>query len=185
MSDRTHDHTVDPTTNAGPVLIAFDGSPAAREAIRQAGELVRPGPAVIVTAWEMVRDLPIYATGLSGELVARLSGVERNLDDSAREAAEETAHEGVALARASGFDATPRVVAGRAPERIAALAEDLHARLIVLGARGLSRSKSVLLGSVTASVVHRTRRPTLVVPAPDPPAVPEHRAPLEAARSSS
>lgn len=41
------------------------------------------------------------------------------------------------------------------------------ARPIVLGARGLGRVESMLLGSVSIAVIFHSKRPVLVVPHPD------------------
>ncbi len=59
---------------------------------------------------------------------------------------------GVELARAAGFDARGRLASGKTSRAICDVAEELDASAIVLGARGLSRLQSVLLGSVSGAV---------------------------------
>ena len=66
------------------------------------------------------------------------------------------------LARA-GIDAETHADSGHAAERIAAVADDLKADLIVLGAHGYSEFKGLLFGSVTHGVLVRTKRPVLVL----------------------
>jgi hypothetical protein len=67
------------------------------------------------------------------------------------------------------LDSVPRGASRREDHgaRSAAVAGELDAGAIVLGARGLGRVESTLLGSVSSAVVHNARRPTLVVPHPD------------------
>ena len=66
------------------------------------------------------------------------------------------------LAKA-GIDASTHADRGHAAERIAAVADEVKADLIVLGAHGYSEFKGLLFGSVTHGVLARTRRPVLVV----------------------
>ena len=66
------------------------------------------------------------------------------------------------LAKA-GIDAEMHADSGHAAERIAAIADDLKADLIVLGAHGYSEFKGLLFGSVTHGVLARSKRPVLVV----------------------
>jgi nucleotide-binding universal stress UspA family protein len=66
------------------------------------------------------------------------------------------------LAKA-GIDAETHADHGHAAERIAALADDMKADLVVIGARGYSEFKGLLFGSVTHGVLARSRRPVLVV----------------------
>jgi len=66
------------------------------------------------------------------------------------------------LAKA-GIEARTRADHGHAAERIAAVADDMKADLIVLGAHGYSEFKGLLFGSVTHGVLARTKRPVLVV----------------------
>ena len=88
-------------------------------------------------------------------------------DQEIRQAASQLADEGAAAARAAGLDATSDVsessYEGIAHE-ILAMADRHGASLIVLGARGLSAFKSMLLGSVSHSVAQRSHRPVLIVP---------------------
>src|SRR4028118_195279 len=52
---------------------------------------------------------------------------------------------------------------GRPDEEIVALAEEIGAGLIVMGSRGLSRIRRLLMGSVSVSVVRHAHCPVLVV----------------------
>jgi nucleotide-binding universal stress UspA family protein len=47
---------------------------------------------------------------------------------------------------------------------ILAVADDDAAGLVVLGSRGLTGLRSMLMGSVSSAVVHHAARPTLVIP---------------------
>jgi len=70
----------------------------------------------------------------------------------------------VEIARGAGFDAQSRVAGGKPWRVICDVADEIEAEAIVLGARGLSRMQSALLGSVSAATVHHTRHAVLVVP---------------------
>jgi nucleotide-binding universal stress UspA family protein len=59
---------------------------------------------------------------------------------------------------------TPRVHAGRVGDRLATLADEIDADLIVVGTRGRSSLGSLMIGSVAQRLLHLTRRPVLVVP---------------------
>lgn len=61
-------------------------------------------------------------------------------------------------------DAEQRVVVGLPAERLADLADDEDAELIVVGSRGRGRFKAASLGSVSNSLVGVARCPVLIVP---------------------
>jgi nucleotide-binding universal stress UspA family protein len=163
----------------GPVLLCYDGSASARQAIEWAGRVLGGGNAVVLTVWESVgsailRHTPSEATELGREAKEISEDVVAELDASTRERAQATAGEGAELAAAAGFDArplAPRALA-RAAERdaatvwraVLATADEEDAEVIVLGSRGRSGLTSVLLGSVSYGVVHHSARPVLIVP---------------------
>ena len=166
----------------GPALLCYDGSESARRAIESAGELVGEGAAVVLTIWESVGSAVLrHGAPLPGELGRETRGVAEDvidqLDHNSAEDARATAAEGAEIATAAGFDARPdaRRALARAAERdvattwhaILEAADELDARVIVLGSRGLSGVKSALLGSVSYGVVHHSRRPLLIVRPPD------------------
>jgi nucleotide-binding universal stress UspA family protein len=61
-------------------------------------------------------------------------------------------------------EAETRVVAGLAGERLADLADEENAAMVVVGSRGRGAFKAAFLGSVSTSLIGVARRPVLVVP---------------------
>jgi nucleotide-binding universal stress UspA family protein len=147
------------------VLICFDGSDDAIAAVATAGEVVGPRAAVVLTVWEPVTSWAHYdpATILSAPL-SRLASNALELDEIARDVAREQAEHGCELARKAGFQAEARVEQGKPWRVISEVAGELGAHVIVIGARGLGRVESMLLGSVSSAVLHHSKRPVLVVP---------------------
>ena len=147
------------------LLLAYDGSDDAGAAITTAAALVTTRDAVVVTVWEPVAIWAPYDPGaVLGAGVSKLSAGALGLDDIAREVAEETLARGVAVATEAGFTARGQLAHGKPWQAICDTATELDAAAIVLGARGLGRVESLLLGSVSTAVVARAHRPTLVIP---------------------
>ena len=147
------------------VLLCFDGSADAANAIAVAGTLLGPGEATVLTVWEPVGVWQPYdpAAVLSAG-VTRLSSERLGLDEIASEIARATMRRGVELAREAGFSASGKLKSGKAWRAICEAAEEIEAVPIVLGARGLSRVQSLLLGSVSGAVAAHARRALLIVP---------------------
>ncbi len=141
-----------------PILLCYDGSEDAKHAIAEAANVLGQREALVLTVWQDARAIPGYAWA------APMAGID-DLLTAAREAAGKLAGEGVELARASGFSATPVTAetAGPVWNAIVETAQAHGVALIVLGSRGLSGIRSILLGSVSSGVVHHATRPTLVV----------------------
>jgi nucleotide-binding universal stress UspA family protein len=145
---------------AGPVVIAYDGSDLAKRAIEQAGRQLGNGrDSLVLTVWQLV-DLgfvPVSGTEIDA---ART--------DEVRQAAEDTAAEGAALAEAAGFrarsEATEAVPTWRG---IVDFADEHDAGMIVLGSHSRSGLSGVLLGSVSSAVMEHARRPLMIVPPSD------------------
>jgi nucleotide-binding universal stress UspA family protein len=135
------------------IVCGVDGSPDARAALRVAAGLSeRLGLRLVVAhvaqpAVAPVRGPMPFAPALT------------NLDVDAAEAVieEMVAHEGLA-------DAEPRVALGFPAERLADLAEEERADLIVVGSRGRGAFKAAFLGSVSNDLIGLARCPVVVVP---------------------
>lgn len=143
------------------ILICYDGSSDAREAIARGAALLRGQRATVLTVWS---PFDAAALGLSG-------GVEdmQASDEAGRVHAEHQAQEGARLAIEAGFDAEPRTVEKRTTIEDAILgeADTLEATAILMGSRGLTGVKSLLLGSVSHAVIQHADRTVIVVPSPD------------------
>jgi nucleotide-binding universal stress UspA family protein len=151
-----------------PILIAYDGSPPARAAVRAAGELFAPGPAIVLTVWEPgLAEMMMVpsSTGMGSTMLPFDPATMREVERASEEQAKALADDGAALAREAGLDAQALAVEDLAdpPHAIVAAAEEQNARAIVIGSRGLGGLKSKLLGSTSKEVLHRSVRPVVVV----------------------
>ena len=145
-----------------PLLLCYDGSENAKHAIREAAALLAPRRALVLTVWQDAAAIPSLAW--AGAALPDLEDVFA----AARDGAARMAEEGAGIARATGFDAISIVAEAKGPIWVAVeqVAEEHDASAIVMGTRGLSGIKSLLLGSVSSGIVHHAQRPALVV-APD------------------
>jgi len=151
----------------GMILICFDGSADARAAIQRAGELFNGETATVLTIWQPFIQV-MARTSVGFGLVPPIPDIDR-VDAGNKKRAEEVVQQGVELARAAGLDAKPRVssqltTTGRA---ILAEADAVGADAIVMGSRGLTGVKSLLLGSVSHEVIQHADRTVVVVPSPE------------------
>jgi nucleotide-binding universal stress UspA family protein len=148
------------------ILIAYDGSDDAKAAIAEAASLFPGEPATILTVWQRFVDtMARTGTALGAPAIVDLDEV----DDASEQAALETAEQGAAFGRERGLDARPGTASLRTTVADAILLEGerLPARAIVMGTRGLTGIKSMLLGSVSHAVLHDADRPVVVVPSPE------------------
>jgi nucleotide-binding universal stress UspA family protein len=145
----------------GRLLICFDGSADAEQAIQRAGGLLVARDAVVLTVWQPIAALGSFSWG--GEAAGMVDFVE--LDRAGAEDAGRIAEKGVRLAREAGLDAEPTAIKATGPvwKTIVETADAQDAAAIVMGCRGLTGVRSMLLGSVSSAVVHHADRPMLVV----------------------
>jgi nucleotide-binding universal stress UspA family protein len=134
-------------------------------AIAQAGKRLVDATAIVLTVCEPMPNWEPYdpVTVLSAPLSKRAAHA-IDLDRAVREIAQDTVATGVKLALCAGFAADGRMATGKAWRVICDTAQELDASSIVLGARGMSRVQSALLGSVSVAVATHADRPVLIVP---------------------
>jgi nucleotide-binding universal stress UspA family protein len=149
------------TTPAGaPILLCYDGSAGSVRAIETAAALFPGREAIVLHVWS---PIGVIAAAYAGGMVS-LPAYD---DDELRHAATEVAARGARAAAAAGLAAKAEVAEvtfdGTA-QAILSAADRHEAKVIVLGARGLSAFKSALLGSVSHGVAQHAHRAVLIVP---------------------
>jgi nucleotide-binding universal stress UspA family protein len=148
------------------ILLAYDGSADARAAIENAAELFADQPVTVLTVWEPFVEV-VARTTVGFGMVPSIPDSDE-LDAASSKHAEQIAAEGVELAQKLGLDAKPLARAQETTTAGAILAEAdrLDASAIVMGSRGLTGLKSVLLGSVSHELIQHADRTVAVVPSP-------------------
>ncbi len=139
----------------GPVLLGYDASDHAKNAIARAGDLLAAKSATVLNVWDSwVNKVPVY-----------LPGAARELDEIGARLSVEWVEEGVELAVAAGFEPKPLSLSTMtAPWRtILEVAKQHHASVVVVGSRSLS-GPAAILGSTANGVAHHAACPVLVVP---------------------
>ncbi|CAA9442266.1 MAG: Universal stress protein family [uncultured Rubrobacteraceae bacterium] len=164
----------------GPVLITPEPHPASKARILERGGTGnREGPAILVATdgSEVALRAGEYAARLAGGLGAKLfvlhvvdehlafhGGIHYGefvemLSQDGREATAKVR----ALAEEVGAECEELVVLGRPDRTILAVAEEVGADPIVLGAEGMSAFEHALIGSVSEEVLRHANRTVLVV----------------------
>jgi nucleotide-binding universal stress UspA family protein len=149
-------------TADGPLLLCYDGSEDAEQAIEHAGRLLGGRDALVVTVWQPTPALGSLA--FAGATDSMFDFVEVNR--AAAELGGRVASDGLRIAEQAGLHAEPVAVEATGPvwKTIVDIANRHDAAAIVMGSRGLTGLTSMLLGSVSNAIVHHADRPTLVMP---------------------
>jgi nucleotide-binding universal stress UspA family protein len=137
----------------GPaVLVATDGSEVSLRAGEYAARLADGLGAKLFALYVIDERLAFHGGIHYGELVERLSAAGREATGKVR-----------ALAEEAGAEFEELIILGRPDQSILAVAEELGADPIVLGAEGKSRMERALIGSVSEEVLRYANRTVLVV----------------------
>jgi nucleotide-binding universal stress UspA family protein len=132
------------------ILVAVDGSPRSEKTIAIALDMARRYASAVTVVH--VREYERYEGS--------------DVDMGPPTPAEQLVDEVLATFRAGGVEALGeirRVSSGSTPEQIVEVAERSQADLIVMGSRGMTEWKSLLLGGVATTVVHHASCPVLLV----------------------
>ena len=150
----------------GPVVIAFDGSAAARQAVAVAAKLLKPRKALVLTVWEAALA---YAAAAPVPQATAIPAADPSLglhiENELRRNAESVSREGAELARSMGLDAEPiaTVDVRNAADTIIEFARRHDAATIVVGSPGLSGLRARFEGSTSKEVVKHASCPVIVV----------------------
>ena len=135
------------------ILIAYDGSTSARNALAVASHLAREDKSWI----KVLTVLPQYAGDL--ELVG-VSMIKDTIEGPGKRLLDEAK----AIADREDVHILTNMTQGEPYEKIVHVADDENCDLIVMGRHGTNDLERVLVGSVTARVIGYTHKDVLVVP---------------------
>jgi nucleotide-binding universal stress UspA family protein len=153
-------NTARDTRSDGPLILCYDGSAEAADAIAYAGKLMPGSPAVVVTVWKAIIEEAL-STAMTPPVADPVEANTRG-----QESAEQIVAQGVQLAQDAGLQAEPLVVGADGPlwEAVELVAEDLGARLIACGTRRSGVKAALPPGNLASALVTHASRPVLVVP---------------------
>ncbi|MEA2323592.1 MAG: hypothetical protein QOF29_1802 [bacterium] len=152
----------------GPIVIAFDGTPDAEVALREAAELLRSRKAVVLVVWKQglafeLMELPTV-TGLPPAPVDVRTALE--IDEALYENAQRLARQGAELASELGLDAEGLAVAEdpdvSIAETIVRVARERESQAITVAPHQHGRRGPLVLGSVSRDVVRHAPCPVVM-----------------------
>ena len=141
------------------ILVPVDGSAHADAALAEAADLARGEGAriTVLCAWRPF----VWYGGAVAPMGVDVEQLESDVEAEARQIAE-AARDRVP----AGIETDVVVVSERPSDAIIREVERGGHDLVVMGSRGRGGLRSLLLGSVSTSVLHRSRVPVMVVHAP-------------------
>jgi nucleotide-binding universal stress UspA family protein len=140
------------------IIVAFDGSKDSAKAIKLVGSLAKVNGSVVTV-------VHVYSSPAIGFSAA--SGIPipdyRELEEAKKDAARAVLAKGVQLASEEGLKAKGELIeASSVVEAIVEFAASEKADLIVVGTRGMTGFKKLILGSVSSGLVNHSPCPVLI-----------------------
>jgi len=139
------------------IVVPTDCSPLSREALRYAGRLAEQTGATVIAVYGTSFSARLEGEGVAAALASRHDRESMMLP--IRGCMEETIHE--SLVRGTQYEIV--IDDCEAADAIAGAANRRDADLIIMGTRDRNRIARAVLGSVTDSVLHQSRRPVLIL----------------------
>jgi nucleotide-binding universal stress UspA family protein len=165
---------VRPSRRVGPILIAYDGTPASEYALWEARALLSEKRALVVTVWRPgvgfeLMELPTATLGMPPTQLDVRTALE--IDEALYTAAQRMAEHGAEIAREAGFEVEGLAVAEdveiTVADTILRVAGERDSQAIVVGTEGHGRLDEVILGSTSTDIIRRAQCPVLVARMPE------------------
>jgi len=138
---------------SGEIVLGFDGSPCAQAALHETAIIAKGLGRSVIVAFG-------YATNPMG-------GENQDQERLIEQMAEKTLADATSYLEAAGVSVKTAIVHDRPAAGILDVANQRGASLIVVGTNGENPILGAILGSVPQKLLHTSRIPVLVVPAPD------------------
>ncbi|MGI0069871.1 MAG: universal stress protein [Nitrosopumilaceae archaeon] len=140
------------TTQIKKILVPMDGSKKSFKGLDMAITIAKPFGATITGLCVVPDEPPIYMPGLSSSFKQKMTVEAKKFLERAKKICEE-----------NEVEFKYNLASGIPSEYVAEFANNRPFDLIVIGGRGHSRIRELLLGSVAHSTVHKSEIPVLVV----------------------
>lgn len=143
------------------VMVAVDGSESCHEALQRGAELAATTGArlhLVHVAPISLTDL-LHPEGLLGADRMLLVEVEQRLQTQGERILQQAKEQ----VQQAGLEVTTEILLGHPGTGICELADTKNVEYVVMGSRGRSKLKTLLLGSVSSFVLDHCRRPVLIV----------------------
>jgi nucleotide-binding universal stress UspA family protein len=149
-----------------PLLLAWDGSPAARAAVHFAAAQLQARRLIVVHSWRSDVRHSLPGRAMLAASHTPLADYADAIDEIYADSAQERARQGVELAATLGLDAVARITEGNddAWRELLRLAKCEGAAAVLAGTRGMGAVGRTVLGSVSSGLVHHAELPVIVVP---------------------
>jgi nucleotide-binding universal stress UspA family protein len=146
-----------------PILICYDGSPGAAQAITAAGTLCPGSPAIVLYIWSGAAAEHVHIPGDGTEAERR--ELAEDVRSAARREAAAVAGEGTRLAREAGLEARPLTVETEdgPADAIMQVAAKESTGAVVIGRTSRTRLGRLLPGSVSRRVIDHSPAPVVLV----------------------
>jgi nucleotide-binding universal stress UspA family protein len=150
------------------ILVPLDGSEHSLKALEGAAQIAEKfsGKITLVHVYSVsVQPLMMPEPSTSGSLgMPILTGAEvTKMIEAAQNVGNRILDDGERRIKSDKVEVKKMLVEGHAVQEIVRIANEGNYDLIVLGARGISHMREILLGSVTDGVIHHVRCPVLVI----------------------
>jgi len=148
------------------ILVAVDGSEHSQKALNQALGLAErfKGKITLIHVYSTVVPLAPSVDTLSTPTLATAStAIAAKMTEEARKKGSQVLDEAEQTVKERGISVEKVLREGDAVKEVVAVAQEREFDLIVVGHRGLSKLKELLLGSVSEGVSHKAPCPVLIV----------------------
>lgn len=139
------------------ILVPFDGSDSAQEALRQAIEMAVKFQESII----LIHVIPNFST-----LHSKTFFTDTDIQNYQQTLYEEAIAPGLRILEEAGVPFETKLIIGVPKEEICKEAQNRQVRYILIGSRGYSSFVGSVLGSISQGVLHLADCPVMVVPGP-------------------
>jgi nucleotide-binding universal stress UspA family protein len=148
------------------ILVPLDGSEHSLKALDEASQIAKmsSGKLTLINVYSVQPVLmsEVSAPGYTGPPI--FTGVEvSRMVEAAQEVGNKILQDAEKRISATGVQVEKKLVEGHTVQEIVRAANEGNFDLIVIGARGISHIKEMLLGSVTDAVIHHAHCAVLVI----------------------